>query len=418
MSGVKNSFHNGELTKEKFMLSVVSLEEAKRIILESGLSFERKPEKVKLSEAVGRILFYDICSCENIPAFNRSTVDGFAVKASDTFGSSESIPAQLTVKGEILMGEEAAISISEGECVRISTGGMLPEGADAVVMVENTDCSFDEFCLCFKSVSPFENVTRKGDDLKEGQLILKKGTLLSSKHIGVLAAIGIGNADVVQKIRVGIISTGDELVPVEEKLTVGKIRDINTHMLMSLITEMGCVAQNYGIIGDSFREIYSAVKKAAEENDMVLISGGSSAGVKDMTVKVISELGKVDFHGIALKPGKPTIYGTVNGKAVFGLPGNPAAAYYVTLLTVKPLAEKLYSKEKNERTAKAKISKNISSNHGREEVLSVKIKGEYAVPVYAKSAFVGALSESDGYIIIDRNSEGLKENEVVTVYLL
>lgn len=399
------------------MLNVVPLKEAGKIISRSELSFAAEPEIVKLSECLGRILYEDICSSENIPAFNRSTVDGFAVRASDTYGSSESIPSQLVVKGEIFMGEEAEMSLCEGECVRISTGGMLPAGADAVVMVENTDCTFHDFCLCFRSVSPFENVIRKGDDMKEGQVVLKKGTLLSSKHIGVLAALGISSAKVIKKIKVGIISTGDELVPVEEKLTVGKIRDINTHLLMSLIAETGCETESYGIIGDSFEEIYSAVKKAAEKNDIVLISGGSSAGVKDMTVSIISELGKVYFHGIALKPGKPTIYGTVNGKAVFGLPGNPAAAYYVTLLTVRPLIQKLYESEKKQRTLAAEISRNISSNHGREEVISVKLRDGKAEPIYAKSAFVGTLAESDGYIIIDRNSEGLKENEEVTVHL-
>ena len=399
------------------MLKVVSLEEAESAILESELSFSLQSEAVQLCDCTGRVLSEDVYSQENIPAFDRSTVDGFAVKASDTYGASESIPAQLTVKGEILMGEEVRLNLGEGECIRISTGGMLPDGADAVVMVEDTDCSFDGFCLLFKSVSPFGNVTRKGDDMKQGQLILKKGTVLSSKHIGVLAALGINEVKAAKKIKVGIISTGDELVPVEEKLTAGKIRDINTHLLASLVSEAGCESKSYGIIGDSFEEIYSAVEKASEENDIVLISGGSSAGVKDMTVKVISKLGRVDFHGIALKPGKPTIYGTVKGKAVFGLPGNPAAAYYVTLLTLTPLIHKLYGTVNSKRTVKAKISRNISSNHGRTEILSVKLEGNTVHPVYAKSAFVGSLCESDGYIIIPRNSEGLRENEDVTVHL-
>lgn len=399
------------------MLNVVSLKEALNIISESELSYFPQSEYVPLQDCVGRILFEDIFSEESIPAFDRSTVDGFAVKAGDTYGASESIPAQLSIVGEILMGEETDITLGDGECARIATGGMLPEGADATVMVEDTDCSFEGCCLAFKSVSPFQNVTRRGDDLKEGQLIIKKGTALLSKHIGVLAALGISRVKVTKKIRVGIISTGDELVPINERLFPGKIRDINTHLLSSLIEETSCESISYGIIGDSFEEIYEAVRKASQETDIVLISGGSSAGVKDMTVKVISELGKVSFHGIALKPGKPTIYGTVNGKAVFGLPGNPAAAFYVTLLTVKPLIERLYGTENQARTVKAKISRNISSNHGREELLSVRLEGETAHPVYAKSAFVGSLSESDGYIIIDRNSEGLKENEEVTVYL-
>ncbi len=399
------------------MLNVVSLWEAVQIILNSELSFKREYETVNINNCSGRILYEDIFSSEYIPAFDRSTVDGYAVKATDTYGSSEALPSQLDIIGEVLMGEKTETILNEGQCVKISTGGMLPEGADSVVMVENTDCTFDEFCLIFKSVSPFENVTKKGDDFKKGQLILEKGTLLSSKHVGVLAALGISEVKVTKKIRLGIISTGDELVDITEKPENGKIRDVNSHLLISLSEEMGCIWTEYGIVEDNYESILKAVKKASDENDIVLISGGSSAGVKDMTVNVISALGKVHFHGIALKPGKPTIYGTINGKAVFGLPGNPAAAFYVTLLIVKPLTHKLYEMKSKQRTAKLKMSRNISSNHGREEVLSVRINGETAEPVYAKSAFVSALSQCDGYIIIDRNCEGLKENEEVTVHL-
>ena len=400
------------------MLNVVSLEKARQIIEESTLVYERKAEVASLDECIGRVLYDDVYSPEDIPGFDRSTVDGFAVKSEDTFGASEALPSQLDIKGEILMGENTSLSLNEGECIKISTGGMLPEGADSVVMVEHTDSDFGDFSLIYKSVSPFENVTRKGDDFRKGQLLLKKGTVISSKHIGVLAALGIAKVKAVEKIRVGIISTGDELVPVENTPENGRIRDVNTHLLTSLITENGALYKKYGIIKDEYSEIYSAVKKASEENDIVLISGGSSAGVKDMTVKVISDLGEVLFHGIALKPGKPTIYGTVNGKAVFGLPGNPAAAFYVTLLTVMPLIERLYEADTTKISVTKKISCNISSNHGREEVVSVRISGGYAEPVYSKSAFVSALSGCDGYIVVDRNSEGLKENEEVTVYLL
>ena len=400
------------------MLNVVSLEKARQIIEESTLAYERKAEVASLDECIGRVLYDDVYSPEDIPGFDRSTVDGFAVKSEDTFGASEALPSQLDIKGEILMGENTSLSLNEGECIKISTGGMLPEGADSVVMVEHTDSDFGDFSLIYKSVSPFENVTRKGDDFRKGQLLLKKGTVISSKHIGVLAALGIAKVKAVEKIRVGIISTGDELVPVENTPENGRIRDVNTHLLTSLITENGALYKKYGIIKDEFSEIYSAVKKASEENDIVLISGGSSAGVKDMTVKVISDLGEVLFHGIALKPGKPTIYGTVNGKAVFGLPGNPAAAFYVTLLTVMPLIERLYEADRTKISVTKKISCNISSNHGREEVVSVRISGGYAEPVYSKSAFVSALSGCDGYIVVDRNSEGLRANEEVTVHLL
>ena len=400
------------------MLNVVSLEKARQIIEESTLAYERKAEVASLDECIGRVLYDDVYSPEDIPGFDRSTVDGFAVKSEDTFGASEALPSQLDIMGEILMGENTSLSLNDGECIKISTGGMLPEGADSVVMVEHTDSDFGDFSLIYKSVSPFENVTRKGDDFRKGQLLLKKGTVISSKHIGVLAALGIAKVKAVEKIRVGIISTGDELVPVENTPENGRIRDVNTHLLTSLITENGALYKKYGIIKDEYSEIYSAVKKASEENDIVLISGGSSAGVKDMTVKVISDLGEVLFHGIALKPGKPTIYGTVNGKAVFGLPGNPAAAFYVTLLTVMPLIKRLYEADRTKISVTKKISCNISSNHGREEVVSVRISGGYAEPVYSKSAFVSALSGCDGYIVVDRNSEGLRANEEVTVYLL
>lgn len=399
------------------MLNVVSLEIAKEIISEKLSSYTLDSETVSLKNSLGRVLYSDVVSSENIPSFDRSTVDGFAVRAVDTYGSGESIPSQLNIVGEILMGEKADMEIGEGECVRISTGGMLPKNADSVVMVENTDCTFDEFCLIFKAVSPFENVTRKGDDLKEGQIILKKGTIVSSKHIGVLASLGITHIDVVRKIRVGIISTGDELVPIDSPSEMGKIRDINTHILSALVSELGCIGTEYGIVDDNFEAILEATEKAADENDIVLISGGSSAGVRDMTVKVIADLGEVYFHGIALKPGKPTICGKVKDKAIFGLPGHPAAAYYVTLMTVKPLIESLYEAEINDSVLTCPVSQNISSNHGREEIVSVKIIDGKAVPAFSKSGVVSALSDSDGYIIIDRNSEGLKKDDTVKVHL-
>ncbi len=399
------------------MLNVVSLKQAKRTVSEKLTSYEISGEKVSLADALGRVLFTDIFSREFIPPFDRSIVDGYAVISSDTYGSSESIPCQLNVSGEVLMGEKADIKINGGECVKISTGGMLPENADSVVMVENTDASFDDFCLIFKAVGPFENVTRKGDDIREGQLILKKGTVISSKHIGVLASLGITDAEVFRKIRIGIISTGDELVPAEKTPEAGQIRDVNSHILSAMVREWNCIGTEYGIVQDSFDEILKAVEKAAEENDIVLISGGSSAGVKDMTVKVISQLGEVYFHGIALKPGKPTIFGKANGKAVFGLPGHPGAAFYVTLMTVKPLIEMLCSVNCKERTRICTITQNISSNHGREEIVSVKISEGKAQPVFSKSGFVSVLAESDGYIIIDRNTEGLKVGDEVEAYL-
>lgn len=399
------------------MLKVVSSDEALRIINEK-FSFENKAaEKVSLFDSLGRVLSEDIVARESIPAFNRSTVDGYAVKASDTYGCGESIPAQLDIIGEILMGEKASDAVRDGQCIKISTGGMLPEGADSVVMVEHTDCSFDSLCLIYKAVSPFENVTRKGDDIKEGDTVLHKGTLITSRETGILASLGINSVPVSVKPRVGIISTGDEIVPIDGDASFGKIRDINSHIFSALMREMGCECTEYGIVRDCYEDIYASVVRAVSENDIVLISGGSSAGTRDMTAQIIASLGEVYVHGIALKPGKPTIIGKIYGKAVFGLPGHPAAGWFVSLRFVAPLINAFFGSRVKERTVKAPLSQNISSNNGREEIVCVKLKEGIAEPVFAKSGVISLLSESDGYIIIDRNREGMKSGEEAEIHL-
>lgn len=399
------------------MLSVISRQEALDVVKERFSHLIAQTEYVALEESVGRVLAEDISSDENIPTFDRSTVDGYAVMAEDTFGSGESMPAQLTVAGEILMGEDTCLKLCEGQCIKISTGGMLPEGADAVVMVENTDTGFDGLCLCFKAVSKYENVTRLGDDVKKGSTVACKGTLISSRHIGVLSGIGCTLVPVMKRPVVGVISTGDEVVPIEEKLSPGKVRDINSHILASLVRQWGCEIKQYGIIPDNRQTITDTVKKAADCCDIVLISGGSSAGSKDMTVQIIDALGETYFHGLAMKPGKPTILGKVNGKAVFGLPGHPVAAYFVAVSLVKPLCENMLSVLIPQGRVKTVIQSNISSNHGREEMVCVKLCAEGAVPVYGKSGVVSQLSASDGYIIIERNLEGLKKGDEVEVIL-
>ena len=399
------------------MLKVVSVQTALEIIKDNFSDISIPTETVSLEESLGRVLADDIISSENIPAFDRSTVDGYALIASDTYGSSESIPSQLDIVGEILMGQEATINITSGQCVKISTGGMLPEGADSVVMVENTDNSFGDMCLVYKSVSPNENVNRKGDDIKDGFPVFTKGRTITSREIGVLSALGISTVKAFSKPKVGIISTGDEIVPIDSQLSFGKIRDINSHILSCLMRENGCEATLYGVVKDEYNEILSAMKKAVSENDIVLISGGSSAGARDMTVDIISSLGEVYLHGIAMKPGKPTIVGKIDGKAVFGLPGHPTAGYFVTLRLVKSLADMMLCRNDNIRKIKAKMLCNISSNHGREEILCIKLTEDGAKPLYGKSGVISLLSESDGYIIIDRNCEGLKAGDETEIFL-
>lgn len=396
------------------MLNVVSADEAKKIIKEK-LDCTAKSERVCLENSVGRVIFSDIESGESIPSFDRSTVDGYAVIAGDTYGSSQSIPSILKIKKEILMGESADFSIESGECAKISTGGMLPENANAVVMVENTEPD-GELCLVQKAVSPFENVTKKGDDIKENEVIIKSGTLITPVTVGVLAGMGIKHPEVYRKPIVAIISTGDEIVDTEETPMLGQVRDINTYLISALCEKYGCEVKKYGVLKDEYEKLYSSLETACGECDAVLISGGSSAGTRDMTGKIISSLGKVYIHGLAMKPGKPTIIGKVDSKAVIGLPGHPAAAYFVTEIIVKDMLCSLSGMRCENIGREYLLKTNVSSNHGREEYVCVSIDGEYAVPMPAKSGVISTLSKADGYIKIERNLEGLRANERVTVY--
>ena len=391
------------------MLNVISLEDAKKIV--SKFSLDTSEELVNLSDACDRICSQDVLSSENLPPFDRSTMDGFALCASDTFGAGSAIPAMLTVKGEVAMGKPSLLTTNGGECVKIPTGGMLPQGANAVIPIEYTEAGIDGFCYVFKSVAPFENVTKTGDDIKKGSVILSAGEIITPAAIASIAAAGINQITVKRKIQIGIISTGDELVPHTSEIQNGEIRDINSVMLSALLRKNGADTKAYGIIPDDYAALESAVKIATSENDTVIISGGSSAGEKDNTHPVIAALGEVFCHGIAIKPGKPTIIGQIEGKPVFGLPGHPAAAYFTANELIVPLISKKTVQRKN-----ARLISNISSNNGRTEFVCVKFTENGVKPVLAKSGIISALAQSDGYIIIDRNTEGLAAGTKVEVF--
>ena len=398
------------------MLNVVTKDEAVEIIKNNTNRTVPETEKVNIENALGRTLCEDVVSPENVPAFDRTTVDGYAVQASDTFGASSAIPAQLEIAGEVLMGENADFSLDGGKCVKISTGGMLPEGANAAVMVEHTD-NADGLCLVYKSVAPYENITKTGDDIGKGETALKKGTVITPAEIGILASLGIYEIPVYKKPVIAIISTGDEIVKGDIK--AGQIRDVNTYLLSSAVKNFGCEPNVFGAVKDDYEEIKNAVKTCLKEADAVIISGGSSAGARDMTVKIIDELGEVFFHGIAMKPGKPTIFGTVNGKPVFGLPGHPLAAYFVFRLFVCEYIRQTLNLPKEKSVKNAILSVNIPSNHGREEYLCVKINenGE-ALPLHTKSGIISVLREADGFINIPRDSEGIDRGTTVEIYKL
>ena len=398
------------------MLNVLTREEAAALIKEKTAHIIPETEKVNISSALGRTLAQDIISAESIPSFDRTTVDGYAVIAADTFGAGNAVPAQLDIVGEILMGENADFTLERGQCAKISTGGMLPKGADAAVMAEHTD-NAEGLCLVYKSVAPYENVNKTGDDIAEGETALKKGTVITPAQVGVLAALGIYEVPVYKKPVIAIISTGDEIV--KDNPEKGQIRDINTYLLSSAVRQYGCDVLEYGAVKDSREEIENAVKACIKKADAVLISGGSSAGTRDMTVDIIDTLGKAFFHGIAMKPGKPTIFGIVENKPVFGLPGHPLAAYFVFRLVVTEFIRNIMSMSADKPKKRGVLAVNIPSNHGREEFLCVKqTENNEVVPVHTKSGVISVLSEAEGFIIIPRNAEGMFKETAVEIYEL
>ena len=376
-------------------------------------------EEVSLSAAMGRVLAEDIAAEEFVPDFDRSTVDGFAVRARDTFGCTDAIPAILPLQGEVLMGQGAEFDLNPEECVAVPTGGALPKGADSVVMVEYTEDYGDGTVGISKAAAPGQNMIFRGDDVYPGKVILKKGRVLSSQDIGALAAIGRVQVPVVKKLTVGILSTGDELVPPEAVPGPGQVRDVNGPLLEAMLTAFGVNVIHYGIVIDDEAKLTAVVTKAAAECDAVLMSGGSSVGVKDAACRIISSMGTLLLHGIAIKPGKPTIIGKAGVKPLVGLPGHPVAAYFVTKLFILPLLARLMDKTMTNYTVTARVTESISANHGRAQYHCCRLErrdGElYAYPIRGKSGLITTLAGADGYFCISRDCEGLPQGAEIQV---
>ena len=392
------------------MLHVKTPEEVLALI-ETEFETASVSEVVSLHAAMGRILAEDISATEYVPDFDRSTVDGYAVRARDTFGCTDAIPAILPLQGEVFMGEGAEFALKPESCVAVPTGGAVPEGADSVVMVEYTEDYGDGTIGISKSVAPGQNMIFRGDDVYPGKTILHKGRVLSSQDIGALAAIGRVQVPVVRKLTVGVISTGDELVPPEVTPRPGQVRDVNSPMLEAMLTSFGVIVINYGIVVDDENLLREKVTKAVGECDVVLLSGGSSVGVKDAACRIIESMGSLLLHGIAIKPGKPTILGKAGNKPLVGLPGHPVAAYFITKLFVLPLLDKLTGRKQEIYTTTAKITENIGANHGRAQYQCCRLErknGElYATPIRGKSGLITTLAGTDGYFCINRDCEGL-----------
>jgi len=407
---------------------LITVEEALQVLFHYA-PFKRPAETyIPVETSYGMVISKDILSPEDLPGFSRSTVDGFAVRSSDTFGATEGLPAYLTFIGEILMGEKPNVVLRKGESAKIATGGMLPEGADAVVMLEHIQQADGKTIEVVRPVSPNENVIQAGEDAKKNERVLKGGHRLRPQDVGALAGLGITDVWTYEKPKVSIISTGDEIVALGKPVKPGEVRDINSYTLAGLISEAGGSALKKGIFTDQYAIIRDIVEQSLQDSEMVLITGGSSVGTKDMTAKVINDLGSpgVLFHGVSLKPGKPMIGGVIGTSPVFGLPGHPAAVHVCFEIFIRPVlaiqsgaAESWVSRKK--RTIHARIARNISSSPGREEHIGVSLedrRGElWAVPLLGKSGLITTLTRADGTAAIPMRKFGVQEGDIVEVWL-
>lgn len=404
------------------MFNVKTIQETLEIIQDEFKPL-RQIERVSLDQSYGRMLATDIVANQDIPPFHRSSVDGYAVRARDTFGASESMPVPLALVEEIKMGIQPEFSIIANQASYIPTGGQLPEGSDAVVMIEYAEEFNDGFVYIQKSIAPGNNVIYQGDDLKQGKIVLSKNTTLNAQDVGILAALGIGEVDVYARLRVAIVSTGDEIVEIDAIPVGAQVRDVNAYVILGEARRLGCDAHRIGIVKDDADLIYATLNQAIKENDLVILSGGSSVGMKDNSVEVLNRLGEpgVLVHGIAVKPGKPTLIAKAQGKAILGLPGHPASAFVIFRIFGKAMIEALTGNKFKEPHITARLSTNIPSNHGRAEYIPIRLEkkeGEWiAHPLFGKSGMISLLSLADGYLCIERESEGYDRDRQVDVVL-
>jgi len=393
-------------------LKVVPLEKALEVI--DSFPLEPKVERVPLGEALGRVLAEDITSPIDVPPFDRATVDGYAVRAEDTFMASESEPVRLKVVGEINAGDVPELELKPGESVYISTGAPLPKGADAVIQFEDVDREGDEVVI-YKPAYPGLGVMKAGADIQKGQPLLRRGTRLGFKETALLSAIGMAEVPVFRKPKVAVISTGNELILPGEELRPGKIYDINGRAITDAVRELGGEAVFLGIARDDRESLKALIEKGVECCDIVLLSGGASGGIRDLTSSIIGELGEVKIHGIAIQPGKPTIIGLVNGKPVFGLPGYPTSCLTNFTLLVAPLLRRLIGRESEVRKVRKRLAHKVFSVKGRRQFLPVRIEGDKALPILKGSGAVTSFVDADGFIEVPENVEILGAGEEVEV---
>lgn len=406
------------------LFAVKTLEEAFNLLKPYAESLFDQSETVPLLESLDRLISVDIPASAPLPHFRKSTVDGLAVRAADTFGAGESLPSLVQVQGEVHMGQAPAGEIRRGQAMLIPTGGMLPDGADAVVMVEYLDDFGGGLYGVTKPVAPGENLIDTGEDLEAGEIILRRFTKIRPQEMGLLAALGIAEVPVIQRLKVGILSTGDEIVSPECNPLPAQTRDINGYTLCGQAQAAGAAVKYYGIVKDDAAVMKARLEIMLEENDLVLLSGGSSVGARDFTAQLIDELGEPGllFHGLALRPGKPTIGGVVRGKLIFGLPGHPASAMVVFAGMIEPWLKGSWLRREPRPWPEAVLSQNLHSGSGRDEFVRVRLSerdGEWiAEPVRGKSGLIRTMVLADALVHVPLEVEGIQAGERVKIQLL
>lgn len=407
-------------------LELVAPTQARALLLSHLPAAAPRQEEIVSAEACGRVTAAAVVAAEALPAFARSTVDGYAVRAADTYGASDTLPAYLLMVGEVPMGQAPRLRLGPGESALIHTGGMLPAGADAVVMLELTQAARPGEIEVLKAVAVGENILQAGEDVQIGAAVLPAGVRLRPAEIGGLLALGQLRVRVAAKPKIAILSSGDEVISPEQAPQPGQVRDINSYALAALVESEGGEAVLFGILPDQRAALQTAVRQALAECEAVVITAGSSASTRDLTAEVIQSMGQpgVLVHGVNVKPGKPTILGVCNGKAVIGLPGNPVSALVVAGIFVTPLVHYLLglSVQRPRPLLQARLAVNLASQAGREDWVPVRLvptaQGLDADPIFYKSNLIFSLARADGLVHIPADANGLGVGEMVAVELL
>ncbi|MCK4648384.1 molybdopterin molybdotransferase MoeA [bacterium] len=401
------------------MLKLKTVDEAKKIL---GRIKPMGSEIIETTESLDRFVTTDITSPEDLPSFEKSMMDGYAVRAEDTFGASEEKPILLSLIGEIRIGEIPKREAKKNEAIKINTGAMMPKGADSVEMLEYVEMKGKRIKI-WKALTPGENVAKRGEDIKKGEVLLAKGHRIRPQDIGALNGLGITKIKVFKRPKVAIIPTGDELIEPKRRPEFGQIRDMNTYSLSAQIRKCGGEPIPFEIIKDNPGVLKKKIEEALSKVDIVLISGGSSVGAYDLTLKVMSSLteGKVLIQGVAIKPGKPTIIAKVREKVIFGLPGNPVSVMIVFKKIVEPTILSMMNAKKKIRIVNAKLTRTVTSSTGREEFIRVQLKEIekklIAIPLHRGSANIVSLVKADGLLKVPRLSEGIEKGQFVKIEL-